>query len=636
MPVSCCGDWSLRALPFGTGRLGFAKPITTIIRMNESCVIEDVSGGGAPLPAELALVGIVVVIVGGLFRRCYSPRVRRWLSRPLLGKTLPAFSSWLDLSRAEFLGCAAVFITSGLPVVLSGLVGGYFETALLAGTTAEIALSLCLAPATRTTIWVRIFGISFDRAIMFHRWLAWWAVASANTHFLMYLGKSGSCVIEDQVTGFAGTLLFTLLSVLSLNVFRRRMFELFRVAHWLFLPAFFLIVLHTGGIAGYAAAPTILYVLDRFMRWYRSKQEWTTEKFEATGAGVVHLTVRPAAKATHHMAFEAGQFCFIRVPAVSKFEWHPFSICSAPEVGGSRGTTSPVPSSVSFAIKSMGSNTWSGRLLALAESGTVTPNQLEVRVDGAFGHLSYGAFAARHVVLVGGGIGATPLISILEQLMHNGAARAAPCGVVCDRVTLVWVVRDVAEFAWCQSTLVHASTLMFPRVTLQLHVTGKGSPQFPVALQAGRPDIAKVLKQALAGDVEVEMTNQVYAHASAADAGGTRRINVRASTPPAVTCPPESSPTGVASRTERRPPALSPTSADAAGAGPMPVRPRAYSPTIVPTPDDRPTCTAYMQGPDPDPESVVVLASGPGPLVDSTKQHCSMMGLAFHHESFLF
>jgi len=45
---------------------------------------------------------------------------------------------------------------------------------------------------------------------------------------------------------------------------------------------------------------------------------------------VVHLAIkRPA-----HFDYNAGDYVFINIPSISKIEWHPFTISSAPEQNG--------------------------------------------------------------------------------------------------------------------------------------------------------------------------------------------------------------------------------------------------------------------------------------------------------------
>ena len=45
---------------------------------------------------------------------------------------------------------------------------------------------------------------------------------------------------------------------------------------------------------------------------------------------VVRLTVRRPPD----FVFHPGDFCYVNIPAVAKYEWHPFTISSSPENSG--------------------------------------------------------------------------------------------------------------------------------------------------------------------------------------------------------------------------------------------------------------------------------------------------------------
>src|SRR5689334_1960247 len=52
------------------------------------------------------------------------------------------------------------------------------------------------------------------------------------------------------------------------------------------------------------------------------------------------------------MKYHPGQYCFIRIPSISYFQWHPFSLTSSPHENPR----------FSFHIHSNGKGTWTGRL----------------------------------------------------------------------------------------------------------------------------------------------------------------------------------------------------------------------------------------------------------------------------------
>lgn len=72
--------------------------------------------------------------------------------------------------------------------------------------------------------------------------------------------------------------------------------------------------------------PTIIYLLERLARVYRQ-----TKDVHVLGAKVLPGRVL-ALKLSKpkHFKYRSGNYIFINVPEISRFEWHPFSLTSAP------------------------------------------------------------------------------------------------------------------------------------------------------------------------------------------------------------------------------------------------------------------------------------------------------------------
>jgi predicted ferric reductase len=166
----------------------------------------------------------------------------------------------------------------------------------------------------------------------------------------------------------------------------------------------------------------------------------------------------------------AGMYAYINVPQVSRFEWHPFTM-----------TSSPSDSYIEFHVRRAGG--WTGKLHDLlqeckaAELGKVEMNSgtdstegddsdaeftksptssspmqlhtclsdLVIEVEGPIGAPSQGYSNFPIVVLVAAGIGVTPMISVLKQLLDKPGKM--------KRVFFYWTVRDRESFEWFGSLM---------------------------------------------------------------------------------------------------------------------------------------------------------------------------------------
>ena len=105
-------------------------------------------------------------------------------------------------------------------------------------------------------------------------------------------------------------------------------------------------------------------------------------------------------------AHEVGQYVQIKINAASKWEWHPFTLTSAPEDGF-------------FMIHMRQSGDWTGRVQNIfrqvQEKGQKPPR---VAIEGPFGTSSQDVFDYETVVCCGAGIGITPFASFLRSLLY--------------------------------------------------------------------------------------------------------------------------------------------------------------------------------------------------------------------------
>lgn len=158
------------------------------------------------------------------------------------------------------------------------------------------------------------------------------------------------------------------------------------------------------------------------------------------------------------MKYRAGQWLFLNVPSVSRYQWHPFTI-----------TSCPFDSYISVHVRQVGDFTRSlaevfgagKEQLKLYEN--LDPNSMydialqhgqcmpEIRIDGPYGAPAEDVFDNEIVVLIGTGIGVTPWASILKNIWHMRKSPDPPKKL--RRVEFVWVCKDTTSFAWFQVLL---------------------------------------------------------------------------------------------------------------------------------------------------------------------------------------
>ncbi len=210
------------------------------------------------------------------------------------------------------------------------------------------------------------------------------------------------------------------------------------------------------------------------------------------------------------MAYEPGQYIWIAFPglpgpeALPSLSFHPYSISSA---------YAPGDATYTLHVKSMGADTWSEAVLAAAAQGA-DGFKGGCRVGGPCGRFSISPSHFERVVLVAGGIGFTPLVSLLADIVRDAAggkagkegadgAAAARRYASVTHVTVLWAVQSAPCLSWFAAELEAARAAAAPlAVDLQLFVTRAGkeaaAAEGPFPFTAGRPDVAAALARAAA------------------------------------------------------------------------------------------------------------------------------------------
>ncbi|KAK4428810.1 Respiratory burst oxidaseprotein E [Sesamum alatum] len=170
----------------------------------------------------------------------------------------------------------------------------------------------------------------------------------------------------------------------------------------------------------YVSVPLLLYIAERSLRTCRA---------ESYAVKILKVSVLPGEVFSLIMAkpngfkYKSGQYILLQCPTISPFEWHPFSLTSAPgddylsvHIRAVGDWTQELKQS----LPRINSSTCViGRAKFGASGNVLQAGQPKLLVDGPYGAPAQDYQNYDVLLLVGLGIGATPFISILKDLLNN-------------------------------------------------------------------------------------------------------------------------------------------------------------------------------------------------------------------------
>ncbi|XP_036180906.1 NADPH oxidase 5 [Myotis myotis] len=285
-------------------------------------------------------------------------------------------------------------------------------------------------------------------------------------------------------TGVALLLLLLLMFACSSSCIRRSgHFEVFYWTHLSYLPMWLLLILHGPNFWKWLLVPGILLFLEKAVGLAVSRM---------AALSIVEVNLLPS-KVTHLLIkrpplfnYRPGDYLYLNIPTIARYEWHPFTISSAPEQ----------KDTIWLHIRSEGQ--WTNRLYEsfkasdpvdcdakrLSRSLRMRRSQrrpqvsemppenhqlcnIKCYIDGPYGTPTRRIFASEHAVLIGAGIGITPFASILQSIMYRYQKRKHICpncqhcwmegiqdeDMKLHKVDFIWINRDQRSFEWFVSLL---------------------------------------------------------------------------------------------------------------------------------------------------------------------------------------
>ncbi|KAJ6622253.1 NADPH oxidase isoform 2 [Mycena sp. CBHHK59/15] len=338
--------------------------------------------------------------------------------------------------------------------------------------------------------------IPFDKNITLHKATAWSIVIGSLVHTLAHvvnlyrltMADTSAKTLGKRVTFFitanfiigplwTGWLMWVALGVMVYYAIEKRRrannggFEKFWYTHHLFIPFFILWQLHgmfcmikpdrppycsyktIGVFWRYWIVGGTIWIYERILREVRSRHVTYIHKVIQHPSKVLELQIKKEKTTTR-----AGEYIFINCPEISYFQWHPFTLTSAPQedyisihirVEGDFTTALATAVGCDFEAKK------NAGAAATVVNPPISRALPRIMVDGPFGTCSEEFLNYETVLLVGAGIGVTPFASILKAIWYRMNSFGGSKPTRLSKVYFTWVIRDFGTAEWFHS-LLHA------------------------------------------------------------------------------------------------------------------------------------------------------------------------------------
>uniref|UniRef100_M4D603 FAD-binding FR-type domain-containing protein n=1 Tax=Brassica campestris TaxID=3711 RepID=M4D603_BRACM len=232
----------------------------------------------------------------------------------------------------------------------------------------------------------------------------------------------------------------------------------------------------------YLAVPVAFPACEILIRPFRSSVSTVTIRKVAIYPGNVltlHLS-RPK-----NFKYESGQYMFVTCPTISTFEWHPFSITSAPQdedlsihikvAGDWTNALKEVFSNAYFTYKSF-EMYMIKRQISLSSMLGICIREMnpysfpKIMIDGPYDAPAQNYKKYNVILLVGLGIGTAPMMSIIKDIINNVEAKehsqinqmeegtqrhqqGEKESMKTRKAYFYWVTKDQGSYSWFQNIM---------------------------------------------------------------------------------------------------------------------------------------------------------------------------------------
>ncbi|XP_058105641.1 ferric reduction oxidase 2-like [Magnolia sinica] len=427
----------------------------------------------------IAVMGCVCLHLGNksgnYVQRINHPHLASW-RRPVLVKGPLGIVSWIEL--AFFTMFMALLIWSFFTLLRIGFSNidqhsaeedgqqvweAKLETAALRlGLIGNICCAFLFFPVTRGSSILPLVGLTSEGSIKYHIWLGHMSMTLFTAHGLCYIvywavtnqisemlkwEKFGIAIIPGELALLSGLIMW------ATSFSRHKMFELFYYTHHLYFLFLIFFVLHVGFSFFCIILPSIyLFLIDRYLRFLISRRNVHLVSARVLPCEVAELIFSKSPD----LSYTPTSIVLINVPRISTLQWHPFTVSSSSNMEEDK---------LSIIIKSDGS--WTRKLYQTLLSADPM-DRLDVSIEGPYGPTSTHFLRHDKLVMISGGSGLTPFISIIKEFIF----KATIAGHQAPRIHLICAFKNSLDLTMLDLLLPPTTTASsdISHIDLQLDV----------------------------------------------------------------------------------------------------------------------------------------------------------------------
>ncbi|GFP90764.1 ferric reduction oxidase 8 mitochondrial [Phtheirospermum japonicum] len=308
-----------------------------------------------------------------------------------------------------------------------------FRMATRCGLLSEACLALLLLPVLRGISVFRLIGIQFEASIRYHIWLGnammfFATLHGAGTFFIWGLKHR----IQDEMWKWQKKGRIYLAGEMALITGDRHFYMVF--------PGVF------------------LFALDKLLRILQSMPKMCILSARVLPCRAIELTLLKDPR----LKYAPTSLIFLKIPSISKFQWHPFSIISS---------SSMDKNTFSIIVKSGGQWTSSlyDQILAYDHDSEADQSKcIPIAIEGPYGPASLEFLRYNNLLMVAGGIGITPFLSIVQELSSNPSITKNGYP---NRVQIIYTTRKAQDVCLLEPILAQLQNIEQFHTKLKLYVT---------------------------------------------------------------------------------------------------------------------------------------------------------------------